>query len=116
MKAYQKSHNMKEVARNFSVHVSTVCRYVQKEKAGESLEPQTYKRGRKPSLTEEQKEKIKELILQRPDITIHEIHEELQLTVSDETIRKTVISLGFTYKKKSLHAYERERTRCGEEA
>ena len=116
VKAYHNSRNMREVARNFSVNVSTVWRYVQKEKAGESLAPQTYKRGRKAILTGEQRQEIEQLVSEQPDITICEICKKLNLPVSEETVRKTVIGLGFVYKKKSLHAYERERTRCGKEA
>ena len=36
----------------------------------------------------------------------------LQLKVSDETVRKAVLKLGYVYKKKSLHASEQERSRC----
>ena len=43
---------------------------------------------------------------------IDEIIEKLNLHVSNETVRTKVIKLGYTYKKKSLHASERERSRC----
>ena len=37
------------------------------------------------------------------------------LTISNETVRKTVRQLDYRRKKKSLHASEQERPRCGRE-
>ena len=52
------------------------------------------------------------LINDNNDITIAEINETLKLNVSDEAIRQHVVNLGFRYKKKSVHAAERDRARC----
>ena len=46
---------------------------------------------------------------------MQEIIEALHLTVSNETVRKTVRQLGYRRKKKSLHASEQERLRYGAE-
>ena len=46
---------------------------------------------------------------------MQEIIEALHLTVSNKTVRKTVRQLGYRRKKKSLHASEQERLRCGAE-
>ena len=74
-------------------------------------------RGRKPSLTLDDIQNIDILIRKHPDITLKEIIETLDLHVSDETVRKAILRLGYVYKKKSLHASEQERPRCeGEEA
>ena len=67
----------------------------------------------KSSITSEDEEHIRELIEKNNDITIHEINEILNLGVCDETVRKYVVKMGFRYKKKSLHATERERSLCG---
>ena len=42
----------------------------------------------------------------------YEIIEKLDLHVTNETVRKAVIKMGYVYKKKSLYASERERPRC----
>ena len=78
----------------------------QKKKTG-SVELQTSQRGRKPALTGEDLQGIAQ-----PDITIDEIIEKQGLSVSNETVRKAVIRLGYVYKKKSFYAAERERVRC----
>ena len=112
VKAYEKSHNAAEVARNFSVNRGTVYEYVNRKKNNQSLEVKTSQRGRKSKLTQNNLDDIKNAINQQPDITIHEITETLSLPVSDETVRREVVKMGFVYKKKSLHASERERSRC----
>ncbi len=116
VKAYEKSHDAKEVARNFSVDKSTVYTYVRKMRKTGTVAVQTSKRGRKAILSREQLDEIAETIINQPDITISEIKEKLNLPVSEENIREKVVQMGFVYKKKSLHASERERSRCGSSA
>ena len=41
-----------------------------------------------------------------------EIIESLHLPVGNEDVRRFLIKQGYTYKKKSLHAKEQERSRC----
>ncbi len=76
------------------------------------METRVSLRGRKPALSQTDIHNIDRLIQEQSDITIHEIREKLQLQVSDETVRKAVLKLGYVYKKKSLHASEQERLRC----
>ena len=112
VKAYQKSHNAAEVAKNFSVSKWTVYHYAKIANEGGNLAVQTSARGRKPALHDTDRKAIQDTIVGRPDITIQEIKDTLHLTVSIETIRQCVIKLGFSRKKKSLHAAEQERPRC----
>ena len=63
------------------------------------VETRTSQRGRKPVLSQNDIQNINQLIQQQPDITIHEITEKLDLHVSDETVRKAVLKLGYVYKK-----------------
>ena len=116
IQALNKTHNAKEVAECFSVNTSTVYRLAKRMRETGSVETRTSLRGRKPSLSPEDIQNIDQLIQQQSDITIHEIVDRLQLRVSDETVRKAVLKLGYVYKKKSLHASEQERPRCTAEA
>ena len=112
VKAYEKNPDAGYVAEVFSVSKSSVYRLVaQKRKTG-SVELQVSKRGRKAILSEEDKEKIAQLIDERPDITIDEIRETLSLKASYATVDRAVLEMGYTYKKKSMYASERERLRC----
>ena len=102
---------VKEIAECFSVNTSTIYRLrKQMEKTG-SVETRTSLRGRKHVLSDDDIVHIDSLIQQQPDITIQEIMDTLHLKVSDETVRKAVLKLGYVYKKKSLHASEQERPR-----
>lgn len=112
IEAWNKTHDAKEIAECFSVNTSTVYRLEKRMRETGSVETRVSQRGRKCSLKQTDIENIDDLIKAQPDITIHEINEKLQLSVSDETVRKTVLKLGYVYKKKSLHASEQERPRC----
>ncbi len=72
----------------------------------------TSQRGRKPVLTEEDKKNICRCIDERPDITIEEIQEEMDLCASYSTVERVIETMGYTLKKKSLYASERDRVRC----
>ena len=77
-----------------------------------SVETRVSQRGRKPALNQADILDIDQLIQAQPDITIHEIRDRLKLPISDETVRKAVLKLGYVYKKKSLHVSEQGRPRC----
>ena len=112
VEAYEKTHNDKEAAECYSVDESTVYRLKRQKKATGSVELRTHLRGRKSSLSEETLSEISKVIQERLDITIDEIIEKLDLHVTNETVRKAVIKMGFVRKKKSLHATEHECSRC----
>ena len=114
VKAYENNSDADYLAKVFSISKSSVYRLVaQKRKTG-SVELQVSKRGRKPILSEEDKQKIAQLIDEQPDITIDEIRETLSLRASYATVDRAVRKMGYTYKKKSMYASERERLRCKE--
>ena len=112
IEAWNKTHNAKEIAEYFSVNTSTVYRLEKRMRETGSVETRTSQQGRKPALSQNDIQNIDRLIQQQPDITINEVLEKLQLHVSDETVRKAILKLGYVYKKKSLHASEQERPRC----
>ena len=112
VQAYEQTHDARTVAKCFQVSTSTVYRLSGQMKKTGSVDLQTSQRGRKAALTEENLHEIDQLIIAQPDITIDEIIEKLGVTVSNETMRKAVIRLGYVYKKKSFYAAERERVRC----
>ena len=76
-----------------------------------TVETRVSQRGHKSALSQKDLQNIDQMILAQPDITTQEIRERLQLLVSDETVRRTAVNLGYVYKKKSLHASGQERPR-----
>ena len=112
IKTYEKTHDARLTAEIFSVHRSRVYAIVKQYKETGSVEVRTNQCGRKRKLTPEDDEKIKKLIDENNDITIREINERLGFKVNDETVRLHVVKLGYRYKKKSVYAAERDRSRC----
>ena len=112
IEAWNKTHNAKEIAECFSVNTSTVYRLEKQMCETGSVKTRTSQRGRKHALTPEDIQNTDRVVRQEPDITIDEIIDTLGLHVCNETVRKAVIKLGYSYKKKSLHASEQERPRC----
>lgn len=101
----------KEVVRAFGVSEPTVRRLVRQRRETGSVELRTSRRGRKPALSAADLEALDAWVEAHPDATVAEANRALGLGVSDETVRKAVVSLGWVYKKKSAHACERERPR-----
>ena len=54
IQALERSHNVREVARNYCVNRSTVYRLKKRLDETSSIETRTYLRGRKPALTPEE--------------------------------------------------------------
>jgi len=112
VKGYLKTHKAKEIAAAFSVSEPTVYRLAQQKRETGSVALRVNQRGRKRLLDDEDIARINQTIQEQPDITIHELVEKLQLHAGDETVRRAVINLGYSLKKKMIHASEQERPRC----
>ena len=115
VKGYEKSGDAEAIAQAYSVSERTVYRLAQQKRETGSVALRTSQRGRKPALTEKNKQDIRQCVEERPDITINEIREKLHLTASYSTVERTIQAMGYTLKKKSLYASERDRVRCGGE-
>ena len=113
VKYYEKSGDGKAAAEAESVSERTGYRLAQQKRETGSVALRTSQRGRKPSLTEEYKENIRQSMEETPDSTVREIQEKRKRSVSRSTVERAIKAMGYTLKKKSLHASERERLRCG---
>ena len=112
VKAYAKHPVAKDIAEAFSISPSEVYRLVRRNARTGSVELRVNQRGRKKLLSEDDIRNIKAQIEAHNDITIEEIREALNLKASYSTVERAVNGLGYTVKKKSLHASERDRARC----
>lgn len=115
IKTYEETKDADMTAKIFGVNRSTVYARIKEYRETNSTDLHTSQRGRKKKIAPDDEERIKKLIEENNDITIREINEALELGVSDETVRRRVIKLGYRYKKKSVYAAERDRSRCGSE-
>ena len=113
LEAYDKGVSVKELAKCFSVNTSSIYRLLKRRNETGSYETRTNLRGKKPKLSESDRQNIAALISKQPDITCLEIIETLNLPVSIDTVWRFLQKQGYRRKKKSLHASEQERPRCG---
>ena len=100
VRTYEQMPDAARVAEIFSVSASSVYRLVRQMRNTGSVELHTSSRGRKPALCAQDIERIRLAIEEQPDIPIHDIRVNLNLPVSDETVRAKVVEMGFRLKKK----------------
>jgi len=102
--AYERGGKAKILAEAYNVSERTVFRLVAQKNNTGSVELQTYKRGRKPKISENDLRRITETIIEEPDITLQEIIDKLKLSCTVPSICRIIRNkLGFTLKK-SLYA------------
>lgn len=78
-----------------------------------SVEPRTGNCGRKSKLSEEDLKRVDKAIQAQPDITFGELIMNLELDISESRLGRIVREkLGYSLKKKVIHASEQERPRC----
>lgn len=110
VEAYERMGNAKMLAEAYNVSERSVYRLAAQKKKIGNVELQTSKRGRKPKITETDLQRISETIIEEPDITLQEIIDKLEIDCKVPTICRIIRhKLGFTRKKKSLHAAERDK-------
>ena len=112
VEAYEKTHDAKGIALAYGVSLPTVYRLAEQKAKTGSVDLRVSKRGRKRVLGQDALEKIAKTIDARPDITLAEIVEKLELPVGIETVRRAIQAMGYRRKKKMIHASEQERPRC----
>jgi len=92
---------IKDISATFGYSESAINRLLRKERETGDITPETHLRGRKPALDERGLESMRQLILDRSDITLEEIKEAMNLSISIPAICKIVKNkLGFQYKKR----------------
>jgi transposase len=80
--ARKKGLKITEINRAYNVSETAVLRLLKRERETGDITPRTHLRGRKPTLDAAGKEKMRALILNRPDITLGEIKEEMKLEIA----------------------------------
>lgn len=113
VQGYEKTGDAKAIAAAYSVSESTVYRLAKQKRETGSVALRTSQRGRKRILTAEDKEQIRKRLDETPDSTVNEIIDKLGLDASYSTVERAIDEMGYTLKKKTLHASERDRLRCG---
>ncbi len=115
VEGYERTHDAKGIAAAYGVTVREVYRLAAQKRESGSTDARTYLCGRKPKLTAEDLVRVDQAIQKQADITFGELIERLELDISESRLGRIVREqLGYSKKKKVIHASEQERPRCAE--
>jgi transposase len=106
---------LRQIARRFLVSVSFVTRLLKQYRGTGSLEPRPNGGGHPPALGPEDRERLRELIGQRPYATLQECRQRLGASCSAMTIARALRELGLPRKKKIPRAQEQDRPEVQEQ-
>lgn len=98
-----------QVARLFRVAVNTVYNLLRLRTETGSLEPRPNPGGRPPALPPPRYDELRQLLAEQPDLTLAQLRDRLGVDCSLAALCRTLKKLGFTRKKKTLHAAEQQR-------
>ena len=117
VEGYERTHDAKMIARAYGVSEREVYKLAAQMRERGSVDLRMSNCGRKPKLTAEDMERVDKAIQEQPDITFGELIEKLNLNIGESRLGRIVREkLGYSRKKKVIHASEQERPRCTEKA
>ena len=90
IRAYKSGVTVKELTANKIASKSAIYGLIKLEKETGSAKPRENRNGRKPILTNEDLERIKTKISEKPDITLDELKSELKLPVCKSALCNTI--------------------------
>ena len=96
---YAENKSTKEIAELFGICRSGTRRIKQNLRERGTLAPKPHKAGRKPKLTPQIAQQIRDFVAADPDCTRQELKQALNLTVSLQAISKWLKKLGLVLKK-----------------
>ena len=101
LELYEQGKNTREIAQFSGFCVAAVRRVRQQFRQRRTLEPQTHRCGRKTLLTEERKQRLRELLSEQPDATLAELGARLDRPFRTSTMDLWLRRLGWRFKKNS---------------
>jgi transposase len=108
LELYDRGKSTREIAQFSGYCVAAVRRVRQQFRERRTLEPQTKLCGRKTLLTEERKQRLKDLLSAQPDATLAELGARMDRSFPTSTLDLWLRRLGWKFKKNS----GRRRTRA----
>ena len=97
----QEGMSVAEMSRVYRVPRRTVYDLLERERTTGAMQSYSKRSGRRPALDELGLDRMRQLILENPDITLEEIKESMRLNICLSAIHRIIYNkLGFTYKKR----------------
>jgi transposase len=100
IKHLQAGKTKEDIAKWFFVSVRSIRRLWHKFLSSGDYKPEPLNNGRKPKVSDETMKRIVLRINELPDITLEELIEEFDLTISKSALCGRLIKLGLTFKKR----------------
>ena len=113
LELYEQGKSTQEIARFAGFCVAAVRRVRQQFRQRGTLEPQTHRCGRKTLLSEERKQRLRELLAAQPDATLAELGARLDRPFPTSTIDLWLRRLSWKFKKNSGRRRTRPTRRGG---
>ena len=101
LELYQTGRGTREIAQFSGFCIAAVRRVRQRFQERRTLDPRTYLCGRKTLLTAERKQRLRQLLSERPDPTLAELGAGLDRPFRTSTIDLWLRRLGWRFKKNS---------------
>ena len=89
-----------EVGRRFRVSEGMVKKLLQQRRHTGEIGPRHYRSGRKPRILLSHRNRLRELLAQKPDLTLAELRSALALGCSLPAIHYVLAAMDLTYKKR----------------
>jgi transposase len=101
--------SLRQSARTFRVSLSFIVRLLQRRRHAGTLDPKPHGGGPPPALGPDDHERLADLIGEQPDATLEQLKHRGGFTCSLKTLWLAWRRRHLTFKKKSLHASQRDR-------
>lgn len=99
--AYDRGEGTREqIAQRFCVSLGMVKKLLQQRRKIGDIRPQHHCAGRKPTILVSHRQAIEILLQEKPDLTLKELRDELNLPCSLPAIHYVLKEMGLTYKKR----------------
>ena len=99
--AYDRGEGTREqVAMRFDVSLGFVKKLIQQRRHTGDIAPRHYLSGRKPKILASHRREMKALLEEKPDMTLEELREAVELDCTLPAIHYALEKMGLTYKKR----------------
>lgn len=89
-----------EIAQRYRVSLGMVKKLLQQRRHTGDIRPRYYRCGRKPKIVQTHRQKFRELLERKPDLTLEELRQATALNCTVQAIHYVLEEMGLTYKKR----------------
>ena|ERR1700722_2035762 len=89
-----------EIAQRFRVSLGMVKKLLQQRRHGGDIACRYHRCGRRPRIVAVHRQKLRELLSRKPDLTLEELRRATQLDCTIQAIHYVLEEMGLTYKKR----------------